>query len=168
MVKRFENFTQMKRFTQYFTIILILIASDAIAQYGYGSPYGNRFGRQRSSIPQAQTPPKEPEKLTAEEMVDLQMPKIKETLELDPFEEAIVRTILTNSVQKKMELQILQLEPQKMREEYEKINTQQNTEMEASLPEEKYQAFLKMMDNPEKMQRQSKKKKRKKKKGGSN
>ena len=158
----------MKRLAQYFTVILILLTSDAIAQYGYGSPYGSRYGRQRSAIPQAQTPPKEPEKLTAEEMVDLQMPKIKETLELDPFEEAIVRTVLTNSVQKKMELQILQLEPQKMKEEYEKINKQQNAELETGLPEEKYQAFLKLIENPDKMKRQSKKKKKKKKKDTSN
>lgn len=159
----FEIF-KMKKLVQILPLFaFFFIAAECAAQYGYGSPYGNRYGRQRSAIPQAQTPQKEPEPLTAEQYVDLQMPKIIETLELDPFEEAVVRSILVQSVQKRMELQILKLEPQKMNEEFEKISKQQNAELEAGLPEEKYQAYLKLIENPSKAQRESKKNKRKKK-----
>ena len=107
------------------------------------------YGRQRSSIPQAgpsssekkETPP------TAAEIVDAQMPTITETLGLDPFEEAVVRTTLTQSVQQKIELQILKLEPIKMREEFEKIDKSQNETLKAGLPPEKYEAFVELQEN---------------------
>lgn len=124
---------------------------ELVAQYGYGSPYygGGMYGRQRSSIPQAgpsssekkETPP------TAAEIVDAQMPTITEALELDPFEEAVVRTTLTQSVQQKIELQILKLEPIKMREEFEKIDKSQNETLKAGLPPEKYEAFVELQEN---------------------
>lgn len=122
----------------------------------------NRFGRGRSAIPQGPTAAEqEPEKLTAEEYVDQEMPKFKETMGLDPFEEAVVRSVLVKSVQKRMELQILQLEPKKMREEYEKTIKEQDAELEASLPPEKYQIYLEMRENPSKAKRKQKKKKKK-------
>ena len=86
-------------------------------------------------------------------------------MELDPFEEAVVRSVLVNSVQKRMELQILKLEPQKMKEEYEKIRKQQDEELKAGLPEEKYQIYLQLQDNPSKTKRKQKKKKKKERKG---
>ncbi len=143
--------------------LLLFLAHETMAQFNRGNPYG-RYGRQRNTIPQAQTPPPEPEALTAEEIVDGQMSKIKETLGLDPFEEAVVRSTLVKYVQKRMELQILKLEPQKMKEEYQKIAELQNEELKAGLPDEKYQAYLKMMENPNKAERESKKRKKKKKK----
>ena len=150
------------------TIVCLLFifmgSSELLAQWGYGNPYyGNRFGRGRSSIPQAQTPEKEPDPLTAEQYVDEQMPKIVETLELDPFEEAVMRSTLVKFVQKRMELQILKMEPSKMKEEFEKLGKQQNEELKAGLPEDKYEAYLGMLDNPNKAQRESKKSKRKRK-----
>jgi len=123
----------------------------------------NRWGRQRrgSAIPEAQTPPPEPEKLTAEEYVEKEMPELIEVMELDAFEEAVVRTVLTNSVQKRMELQILQLEPQKMKEELQKIKQQQDEELKAALPEEKFQIYLELIENRSKAKRKQKKKKKK-------
>lgn len=122
----------------------------------------NRFGRGRSAIPQGPTAAQqEPEKLTAEEYVDQEMPKFIETMSLDPFEEAIVRSVLVKSVQKRMELQILKLEPKKMREEYEKTLKEQDAELELSLPPEKYQIYLEMRENPTKAKRKQKKKKKK-------
>ena len=124
--------------------------NELVAQYGYGSPYyGGMYGRQRSSIPQAgptassknETPP------TAQEIVDGQMPKISEALGLDPFEEAVVRTTLVQSVQQRIELQILQLEPLKMKEEFEKIDKSQNETLKAGLPEDKYEAFIELQEN---------------------
>lgn len=124
--------------------------NELVAQYGYGSPYyGGMYGRQRSSIPQAgptassknETPP------TAQEIVDGQMPKISEALGLDPFEQAVVRTTLIQSVQQRIELQILQLEPLKMKEEFEKIDKSQNETLKAGLPEDKYEAFIELQEN---------------------
>lgn len=128
---------------------------------------GMRNGRMGGSVvPQAETPPAEPEKLTADQAVDAEMPKITETLELDPFEEAVVRSILVRNVQKRMELQILNLEPQKMREGYQKLIKEQDEELKESLTPEKYQLYLEMRDNPEKTRRKQKKKKKKNKEGG--
>ncbi|WP_421811812.1 hypothetical protein [Flagellimonas sp.] len=143
----------------------ILFINDISAQYGYGSPYGNRsmYGRGRTSIPQAQpvdsqkdeTPP------TAEELVDEQMPAISEAIGLDPFEQAVVRTSLIQSVQQRIELQILQLEPLKMKEEVEKIKRRQDEELKAGLPEDKYEAFMELQENQFKAKKKKKKKKKK-------
>ncbi|SHG34262.1 hypothetical protein [Flagellimonas flava] len=147
----------------------LLFANDLVAQYGYGNRYGsgygygNRFGRQRSSIPQAQEAPKKADPLTAEEIVDLEMPTIKEELGLDPFEEAVVRTTLVKSVQQRIELQILELEPQKMQEEVEKIRDRQDQELKTGLPEEKYLAYVELQENKFKVKKKKKDKKKKKK-----
>ena len=127
------------------------------AQYGNN----NRFGRQqRSAIPQAQTPPEEPKPKTADELVDEQMPRITQEIGLDPFEEAVVRSTLVKYVTKRLELQILKLEPKKMKEEYEKLADSQTEELKAGLPEDKYQAYVEL----EQRRFKGKKKKKKKKK----
>lgn len=143
----------------------ILSINEVAAQYGYGSPYGygSRYGRQRNMVPQAgpteskkdETPP------TADEIVDEQMPSITEALELDPFEQAVVRTSLVQSVQQRIELQILELEPLKMKEEVEKIQKRQNEELKAGLPEDKYNAFLELQENRFNTKKAKKKKKKK-------
>ncbi len=144
-----------------FFVLIFLLAETVSAQIGRN---GNPFGRQRTAIPQAQTPQKEPEPKTAEELVEEQMPQITETLELDAFEQAVVRSTFTKYVQKRMELQILQLEPQKMKEEFQKLQQQQDEEMKAGLPEEKYQTYLDLMKNPSKAKKAKRKKKKKNKK----
>jgi len=122
----------------------------------------NRFGRQRGAIPQGPTAAQqEPEKLTAEDYVEEQMPRLIEVMELDPFEQAVVRSILVKSVQKRMELQIMKLEPNKMKEEFKKALKAQDEELEASLPPEKYKIYMEMRENPSKAKRKQKKKKRK-------
>jgi len=148
----------MKKTTLLLTLFLTLFLSEVLISQ-FRTP--NRFGRGRSSIPQAQVPEKEPEPLTAEEMVDQQMPKVIEALALDPFEEAVVRSILVKYVRKRMELQILQLEPTKMREEFNKLFEMQDEELKAGLPEEKYQAFTELQQNNFQAKRKKKKKKKK-------
>lgn len=149
----------MKALIQFAFLLLLLSSTTLAAQFGNGG----RFGRQgRSSIPQAQTPPKEPEAKTADQLVDEQMPKIIEALELDPFEEAVVRSTFVKYVQKRMELQILKLEPQKMKEEYEKLAKLQDEELKAGLPEEKYNAYLDLQKNRFKGKKKKKKKKKSK------
>ncbi|MDC6385625.1 hypothetical protein D2V93_09520 [Flagellimonas taeanensis] len=158
----------MKRIQTLFFLAFLLglfSINDLVAQYGYGSPYGygSRYGRQRNMVPQAgpteskkdETPP------TAEEIVDDQMPSITEALGLDPFEQAVVRTSLVQSVQQRIELQILQLEPLQMKEEIEKIERRQNEELKAGLPEDKYNAFLELQENRFNTKKVKKKKKKK-------
>lgn len=158
----------MKTKQTFFYILLfigVLAVNDLYAQYGYGSPYGRRsmYGRGRSAIPEAgpvnvdkdETPP------NAEELVDEQMPSITEAIGLDPFEQAVVRTALVQSVQQRIELQILQLEPLKMKEEVEKIKRRQDAELKAGLPEDKYEAFMELQENRFKAKKKKKKKKKK-------
>lgn len=160
--------------------ILLLGASEIQAQYGYGGGgygyggYGSRggygrggYGRGRSAIPQAQSTPEAPKPKTAAELVDGEMPAIAETLGLDEFEKAVMSTTLKKYVQERIELQILKLSPDKMREAYENITLRQDEDLKAGLPLEKYEAFVKMQkEGVAKMQKEQKKaeKKRKKKK----
>jgi hypothetical protein len=149
----------MRALTKLSLVLLLLSSGLSLAQFGQQG----RFGRQgRSAIPQAQTPPKEPEAKTADQIVDEQMPNISENLELDPFEEAVVRSTLVKYVQKRMELQILKLEPEKMREEYEKLAKLQDEEIKAGLPEDKYKAYMELQKNRFKTKKKKKKKKKSK------
>ncbi|MBT8307852.1 MAG: hypothetical protein KJN85_13005, partial [Maribacter sp.] len=93
-------------------LTLLLGAVELQAQYGYGSGYGyggygygrgSGLGRGRSAIPQAQTPQKEPENLTADEIVDNEMPAIAEAIELNEFETAVLSSILKKYVQERIE-----------------------------------------------------------------
>lgn len=151
----------------FFTILLF--GSEMYAQYGYGGGgygYGrgrnSRLGQQRSLSPSANTTPEAPKPKTAEEIVDEQMPTIAETLELNEFESAVLSSILKKYVQQRIEMQILKLSPEKMKEGYEKITENQDKELKNGLPPEKYEAFVEMMKNG--VQKSSKDKKKKEKK----
>jgi hypothetical protein len=134
---------------------------------GYGSRQGG-VGRGRTAIPQGPTAPvKEEKPKTAAQIVDGEMPAIAETLGLDPFETAVLSSVLKKYVQERIELQILKLPADKMREAFEKITLRQDEELKAGLPLDKYEAFVQMQkDGVAKMQREFKKeeKRRKKKK----
>lgn len=148
-------------------IFIIFCTCSIHAQYGYGNGgYGNgsRYGRDRSAIPQTQDTPEKVVPPTAEEIVEKEMPSIKEALELNPFEEAVVSSILTKSIKKRMELSILQLTPEKTREAYEKIYATQKEELQAGLPKEKYDAFIKLQEEGLKKTQKKKKKEKKEKK----
>ncbi|NJB69669.1 hypothetical protein GGR42_000131 [Saonia flava] len=159
--------------THYKNIILffflIISSIEMNAQYGYGGyGYGRGGygygGRGRSTVPQAEIPDKEPEPKTAEEIVEGEMPKITEALELSEFETAVVSSILTTSIRKRMELQILQLDQEKTKEALEKIYKTQDDDLKASLSEEKYNAFVKLQEAGFKDKKKKEKKKKKKKK----
>jgi isopropylmalate/homocitrate/citramalate synthase len=131
--------------------------------YGYGSGYGYGYGRQRSAIPQVQETPKEPEPKTAEQIVDGEMPEIAEALELNEFEVAVLSSVLKKYVQKRIEMQILELSPEQMREGMEKITQAQDEELKAGLPPEKYEAFVEMQKKGLQKTKKEKKKERKRK-----
>lgn len=134
--------------------------------YGYGSGYGYGYGRQRNTIPQVQETPKEPEPKTAGQIVDDEMPAITEALELNEFETAVLSSILKKYIQKRIELQILELSPEKTREAMEKITEAQTEELKSGLSEEKYEAFVELQKNgvqkTKKLKKREKKKKKKK------
>ncbi len=149
---------------------LLSIGTEMQAQYGYGRGYGYGgggygYGRQRSAVPQNDMPQKEPEPKTAEEIVDTEMPAIAEALELNEFETAVLSSTLKKYVQERIEMQILKLSPEQMREGMEKITKKQDEELKAGLPIEKYEAFVAMQrDGVQKTQKKNKKEKKKKKK----
>jgi len=143
---------------------ITLITSEIQAQYGYGNG-SYRGGRQRTSLPQAQAPPKEEKPKTATELVDSQMPAIVAALELNPFEEAIVGSTLKKYMQERIEIQILKLPNDKAREAYVSINKRQDEELKAGLPADKYEAFLSLQATGlAKAKKEKRKKERKKKK----
>ena len=134
------------------------------AQYGYGYGSGYGYGRQRNTIPQATEKPKEPENLTAEQIVDAEMPSITEKLSLNGFEEAVVSSILKKYLQERIEMQILKLPPEKMREGMERITKNQDEELKAGLPLDKYEAFVALQENGFKKVKEKKRRKKRKKK----
>jgi hypothetical protein len=129
--------------------------------YGYGGRGSSVYGR--SSIPQAQETPKEPENLTADQIVDNEMPAIAAALELNEFETAVLSSVLKKYVQERIEMQILKLTPDKMREKMEEITHRQDEELKAGLPIEKYDAFVELQKNGVAKTNKEKKKKEKKK-----
>lgn len=156
----------MKALKTLLIIFLTSLSTDAFAQFGMGgmgmgrNPY---TGRRQSLAPQGPVRQDKPENLTAEEIVDRQMPPLVETLELSDFEAAVMRTILVNSIQKRIELQLLKLtDPDKIRAAVEKIDKEQEAALKSGLPEDKYEAFKALQEEGFKKTRKKKKKKRKK------
>lgn len=135
--------------------------------YGYGSGYGYGYGRQRSAVPQIEEERKEAEPLTADQMVDGQMPAIAEAIDLNEFESAVLSSILKKYVQARIEMQILKLDEDQMRAGMEKLTLKQDEEIKAGLPPEKHEAFVELMKNgiqkTNKIKKKEKKRKKKKK-----
>lgn len=146
------------------TLTVLLIGTECYSQFGRGNQRG-AFGRQ-SSIPRTQEPPPKEDPKTAEQLVDEQMPSLTEALDLNDFETAVMSSILKKYVQERIELQILKLPPEKMKEGFIKINERQTAELQTSLPPEKYDAFIDLQKEgiSKTIKKKKKEKKRKKKK----
>lgn len=149
----------MKKAKQGYLLLLFLMlcAPMAEAQYGYGN---GSYGRRRSAVPRADEPVKKAEPLTAEQIVQNEMPQLTESLELNDFEQAVVSTILTKYIQQHIELQLLKLDADQTREGLEKIRTNQDAELKAGLPEEKYNAFVELQKTGFKKSKKQRKKKK--------
>src|SRR5690606_5489184 len=103
------------------------------------------------------------EPMTADQIVDKEMPAIAEALELNDFETAILSSTLKKYVQQRIEMQILKLNNEQMIAGMEKITAKQDEELKAGLPLEKYEAFVAMQkDGLQKTQKKIKKEKKKK------
>ncbi len=144
----------MKKYQNFLVVLSLLISGYAQAQGQFGR---GGMGMQRNQMPETNTQ-EPPKPLTAEEIVDQEMPKITETLNLNPFEEAILRTTLTKYIQKRIELSILKLPAEKTREAMEKIVKEQDEELKLNLPAEKYEAFTQLQKDGFKPQKKKKKK----------
>lgn len=132
----------------------------AHSQYGYGM---NRYYG-RNAIPQADAPDKKPEPLTAEEIVENEMPNIIEAVGLNDFEAAVVSSILTKYVKQRIELRILELEPEQSRAAYEKIDRAEREELMQGLPPDKFEAMEALKESGYDAKKLKKKEKRKRKK----
>lgn len=99
-----------------------------------GNPYGNPL-RQMNQMP---TRTEEQEPLTAEDIVELSMNNIKETVELNAFEDAVLRAIMLEATRKRIELQILNLEPNAVKTALEEIEKQEDDRLKNELPEVVY------------------------------
>ncbi|MEO1011837.1 MAG: hypothetical protein AAFX53_11065 [Bacteroidota bacterium] len=155
----------MKPLSRYFAALLLFFLTVAELQAQFGNPNSRFNNRRRSAIPQVQETPKEPEPMTAEQIVDGQMPVISETLELNEFETAVLSSILKKHLQKRIEMQILELPADQMREGLEKIAKEQDAELQAGLPPDKYEAFKELQkDGLQKTKKKQKKERKKKKK----
>ena len=145
-------------------LMLILSGTTAMAQYGYGRGYnGYGYGRQNNGIPQVDQTPEKEDPPTAKEIVDSQMPTITETLGLNAFEEAVMTSVLTKYIQQRIELQILQLDQDKTRAALDDILENEDAELKAGLPEEKYEAFKQLQkDGFQKTKKKNKKNKKNK------
>lgn len=147
---------------QFFFLLIVLMAAP---QWGHSQMgrYGT-FGPQRTSIPRGPGPEAQKEEpKTAEELVAAEMPKIKEALELNPFEEAVVSSVLTKYVQQRIELQILALPAEQTREAHERIAENQKADLQQGLPEEKFELFMELMENGFDTKKAKKERKKKKK-----
>ncbi len=139
-----------------FSALFLIPSLEAQVDQRYGA-----MGRRRLAPQTQAAPPEKAENLTAAEMVDAEMPKIREAIEFSEFEAAVLRSILTKYVQQRIEVQILNLGPEKTREAFETINLNQEEELKASLPEEKYNALKEYRDNGGKRLKEKKRKKKK-------
>ncbi|MEJ6547753.1 MAG: hypothetical protein ACI9KR_001160 [Arcticibacterium sp.] len=144
-------------------LVFMSICLESYGQFGMGNmgrdPYS---GRRQSLAPQEPMRQDKPENLTAEQLVDAQMPSLTETLGLSVFEEAVVRTILVNSVQKRIQLQLLKLDPEKTKESAERIQKEQEEALKNGLPIDKYEAFVALQEDGFKKPKKKKKQKKKK------
>ena len=139
---------------------LLLGLGTVEAQYRRGNQL---YGRPNSIVPTANDPKPEAKPLTAEEMVEKQMPKITEAAGLNDFEQAVVSSILTKYFQKTIELQILELDANTTREQLQEIKKGQEAELKAGLPEEKFNIIMQIQEEGFKKVKSKQKKKKKKK-----
>ena len=141
-------------------LAFMAICLESYGQFGMGNmgrdPYS---GRRKSLAPQEPMRQDKPENLTAEQIVDIQMPSLTETLGLSVFEQAVVRTILVNSIQKSIELQLLKLDQEKTKEVIERIQKEQDEALKTGLPLDKYEAFVVLQEEGFKKPKKKKKKK---------
>lgn len=104
----------------------------------------------------------EQEPLTAEDIVELSMNNIKETVELNAFEDAVLRAIMLEATRKRIELQILNLEPNAVKTALEEIEKQEDDRLKNELPEVVYTQLQALKERGKSNSPKKKKKKKSK------
>ena len=155
----FEIIAIMRNIIKTFAFFILFFGMVPVLQAQYNNPYG--VNSRRRIAPQAQEPREKAEPMTADELVAAEMPKLTKALSLSDFEQAVLTAILTKYVQQRIEVQILNLSPEKTLEAYENINQKQDEEFKASLPQDKYEALVEYQQNGGKKVKPKKKKKKK-------
>jgi len=151
----------VQKVSKHILVVLFIFMAIPVLQAQYGPTYG-ATGRRQSVVPRTQEPMKKAEPMTADEIVANEMPKIIEALALNEFEQAVVSSILTKYVQQRIELQILKLEPEKIKEATDLIRIRQDEELKAGLPEDKFKALQELQKNGFNKKKTKRKKKNKK------
>ena len=147
---------QMKKDFNVFKIVLALLlvlgSQESVqGQFGMGgfggygyNPYSG-MGRMRSSVPRTNVAAEPDAPLTAEEITELEMVKVKEALAIDPFEEAILRSILLEFTKKRIELQILKVDPKTLTESFRKLNDLENERLKTELSFATYEKLIELL-----------------------
>ena len=121
------------------SLLLLSLCFESYGQFGMpmgrrgmmGNPYGNPL-RQMNQMP---TRTEEQAPLTAEDIVVLSMNRIHETIELNAFEDAVVRSIMLEATKKRIELQILNLDQNAVKTALEEIEKLEDFRLKNELPE---------------------------------
>lgn len=157
----------MKRFYFLASLLVLLTCFESFGQFGMpmgrGGMMGNPYGNPMRGMNQFPSRTQEEEPLTAEDIVELSINRVKETIEINAFEEAVLRSIMLEATKKRIELQILNLEPNAMKTALEEIESLEDARLENELPPALY-AHLKALKeerNPKTKRKKEKKKKSK-------
>lgn len=84
--------------------------------------------------------------MNPEEMINMQMEKIKTTLDLDNLETILVKNILLKYTKERMELRNQNLEREVMIEKNKEISTKQEEELTEILSEEQLEKYKKLQE----------------------
>ena len=163
-MKNVKTISNSTWFSALASLLLLSLCFESYGQFGMpmgrggmmGNPYWNSF-RQMNQMP---TRTEEQAPLTADDIVELSMNRIKETIELNAFEDAVIRSIMLEATKKRIELQILNLEPNAVKTTLEEIEKQEDFRLNNELPEVIY---LQLQALKEEGRSNSPKKKKKKK-----
>ena len=146
------------------SLLLLSLCFESYGQFGMpmgrGGMMGNTYGNSFRQMNQMPTRTEEQAPLTADDIVELSMNRIKETIELNAFEDAVIRSIMLEATKKRIELQILNLEPNAVKTTLEEIEKQEDFRLNNELPEVIY---LQLQALKEEGRSNSPKKKKKKK-----
>jgi len=163
----------MNRFFFLASLLVMLTCFESFGQFGMpmgrggmmGNPYGNPYGNPMRGMNQFPSRTQEDEPLTAEDIVELSINRVKETIEINAFEEAVLRSIMLEATKKRIELQILNLESNAMKTALEEIESIEDARLENELPPALFEHLkaLKEEGNSRVKRNKEKKKKRKKK-----
>lgn len=165
-MKNVKTISNSTWFSALASLLLLSLCFESYGQFGMpmgrggmmGNPYGNSF-RQMNQMP---TRTEEQAPLTADDIVELSINRIKETIELNAFEDAVIRSIMLEATKKRIELQILNLEPNAVKTTLEEIEKQEDFRLNNELPEVIYLQLQALKEEGRSISPKKKKKKKSK------